>query len=250
MRAVIVSVDFADLLAVTLAYNRHHFDDILIITSFTDHATLTIAHEHRCQVYQTQEFYNDDAKFNKFLALESGLDKFGRTGWLAFLDADILWPKILDISPLVKDKLYSIRRRRLLLDVTKPIPPESEWKKLPLDPQVSECMGFTQIFNCEALCLRKTPWHRLDLPTAALGDSQFQNKWDLDHKVWLDADCLHLGNYAENWCGRVTQYRDGSYPKSRDELLKQNKNYIDKLWAPEVESGHYYQEGVFIPKVD
>lgn len=242
MRTAVVSVDFGDLLELTLPYNRHHWSEVMVVTHPSDVKTIDVAVRNSARVFLTEAFYRDGAKFNKFLALEEGLEWFGRRGLMALVDADVFWPRKL---PLRHDQfrqkfLYSFMRRRLLLDVTGEVPPEDEWESLPLDTQDpavhSECMGYTQIFHADDPVLASTPWHRTDLTHAAMGDSLFQRKWDLSRKFWMDGCVLHLGEYAKNWCGRVTRYRDGTMPKAAESNLKNNDDLIKNLW-PDTDSG-------------
>lgn len=235
LRAVIVSVDFGDLLALTLPYNRHHFEEVMVITTPGDTLTQKVAWANRALVYATDLFYKSGARFAKFAALERALDAFGRYGWLALIDADILWPHVLPSTALMPNKIYSLRRRRLLFKITVPVPPEHEWVGLPIDPQSTnplsgECMGFTQVFHASDNHLPLPPWHDTTLTTAALGDSYFQSYWPLYNRVWLDCDCLHLGEYAINWCGRVTPYIDGSIPRDADKLRAEAERLKDSLW--------------------
>lgn len=230
LRVIIVSVDFGDFLAETLPYNRHHYSEVMIVTTPTDSETIEVAKSNNASIYTTDVFHRNGAAFNKFAAIEEALNYFGRHGWIVFKDADIFWPKKMP-SDYKEGKLYSIKRRRLLLDTSAPIPREEDWTSLPLDPQYSECMGFTQIFNAKDGVLGSPPWHSLNLHHAALGDSHFQSKWDLSNKVWLDIDCLHFGNYATNWMGRVDRRRDGSIPKRSDEKKQENDKLIKRLWG-------------------
>lgn len=233
MRAVIISVDFGDILAETLPRNRLFWSEILVVTTPWDKQTTEVAKDYGCQVHKTDSFYKGQVPFNKFLALEEGLDFFGRHGWIALVDADIIWPNFTTTYEFKKGYLYSFMRRRLL-GVTQEIPPEKDWVNLPLDTQDPirhhEIMGFSQVFHAADPHLGEPPWHRLDLPTAALGDSLFQQKWPLSKKVWVDTDCLHIGECARNWCGRVESYRDGTLPKHSKERDEQNRGHMQKLW--------------------
>lgn len=231
IRTLITCVDFSDFLALTLPYNRHHWKDVLVLTAPHDAETIKVAEANRAAVYATNTFYKNGARFNKFAALEEALDVFGRHGILALVDADIFWPKKLVHLNWVRGMLYSFKRRRLLLDVTQPIPPEEEWPKLPLDPQYGECLGFTQIFHADDYYhLGKPPWHRLDLEHAALGDCYFQMRWPHRNKMWLNYDVLHLGDYANNWIGRVVKHRDGRVPTHAEQRKTDLVILKDQLW--------------------
>src|SRR5580692_269178 len=92
MKAILVSVDYADILAVTLPYNRHHFDEVYVVTT-PGSEDGRVAKQLGAEVWGTTAFYDDGAVFNKWKALEEALDVMGRDGWLCVMDADVLWPK-------------------------------------------------------------------------------------------------------------------------------------------------------------
>lgn len=110
MRAIMVSVDYSDILAVTLPYNRSHFDEVYIVTSIADYDNvLRIAEPLGAKVIPTDLFYADGAKFNKFRSLEYGLDVMGRHGWISVMDADVLWPKNLILKSTVPGEIYATK---------------------------------------------------------------------------------------------------------------------------------------------
>lgn len=132
LRMIMVSVDYIDLHSITLPYNRHHFRDSLIVTSKADEKDgriLDLAQDNSAELFVTDAFYDDGARFNKWKALEQGLDVFGRHGWICLIDADVLWPKNLELydtsngnlatnsingnTPMIleRGKLYSPLRR-------------------------------------------------------------------------------------------------------------------------------------------
>lgn len=80
MRAVLVSVNYHDILMHTLPWNRHHFTDVMVVTSERkeDDPTFEIAQANECHVWRTNIFWERGAKFNKWAALEEALDMFGR----------------------------------------------------------------------------------------------------------------------------------------------------------------------------
>ena len=222
LRALITSVNFSDFLALTLPWNRHHWSEVMVLTTPADTNTQEVAHAHGASVYVTNSFYRDGAKFNKYLAIEEALNHFGRHGVLCLIDVDIFWPKHLPPFHYWKpNRIYSFRRRRLLLDVTAPIPPEKEWYKLPMHLLTDKCFGFTQIFWADDPVLGPPPWHPLDITHAGLGDNLFQNRWPLESRVWLERDVLHLGDHGNNWLGRVVPGRDGKLPDNAGPLLEE-----------------------------
>ena len=214
MRAILVSVDYGDILEVTLPYNRHHFESVCIVTHERDYRSIQAAEENYCEVFTTNAFYEDEADFNKWKALEEGLDWFGRTGWITIMDADILWPKKI-ISEYFKGYFYS-PYRRMFTDVTKSIPPEYEWGNLEYHPQKREFAGYTNIFHCDDPILTDPPWHQVDWKHAGGGDSFFQKKWPATHKIRTEWEVLHLGE-CRNWFGRCSQLTDGTLPEETEQ---------------------------------
>lgn len=247
MRAILVSVDYSDLLAITLPCNRHHFSEVTVVTTPTDLKTHEIARQNDCRIYATDVFYRNGAVFGKWQALEEGLDFIGRKDWLTLMDADILWPKIIDLQGILqRGWLYTPLRRMWnewpnSAPVDRPlmafqyvgdpltgtyIPEECEWSKFPIHRNTAEWAGYSQIFHCEDPALGKAPWHQVDWKHAGGADSMFQEKWPAHKKVRPPFECLHLGPAGQNWYGRATPYADGSIPQESDTRLK----LIDKIW--------------------
>lgn len=227
MRAILVSVDYADLLSVTLPFNRHHFSEVLIVTTPQDIATQQVAANCNAQVHLTESFYDNGADFNKWKALEEGLDKFGREGLLCIMDADILWPKqqLLD-SWFELGYLYTPKRRLLYnLAYTKEVAlNENQWYKVPVanEPQWA---GYTQIFHANDYHLPVAPWHELNWRHAGGADSGFQDLWPASNKVRPAWTVIHLGVAGMNWCGRATPYLDGTTNTSATDRRERMHNY-------------------------
>jgi hypothetical protein len=229
MRAVIVSVDYADILAVTLPYNRHHFDDVVVVTSTTDEQTAAVVLAADCHIVRTDVFYESGAKFNKFAAIEQALDDIGRTGWLCLMDADILFPKVLPKIDWEVGNIYS-PRRRMQPDITTPIPPESEWGAFQFGEPSSRHLfaGYTQIFHADDPVLQKRPWHRLNYDNASDGDTEFSKRWKGDKKIRPPFDVLHLGPDTTNWCGRASSYVDGTAHPDAQQRIAGVQEFLQK----------------------
>ena len=223
MNGITVCVDYSDLLALTLPYNRHHFKEFVVVTSLTDEKTVQVAQENQAKVFQTNAFYEDGAAFNKYKALEQGLDFLGRSGLLCIMDADVLWPKHIPDFNYLKGNLYT-PYRRMLRYVTLPLPQESDWNAIPYHGYMREFAGYTQIFHADDPHLGdKTPWHEIDWAHAGGGDSFFQLRWPEECKIRPPFECLHLGEDGTNWAGRVSPYVDGtrhSEYRKHNEALK------------------------------
>lgn len=241
LRAIIVCVDYADLLEITLRYNRHHFCDVCIVTSFSDPETVRVARANKANYYQTNAFYTGGANFNKFAAMEEGLDFMGRYGWICIMDADVLWPKYIDwsfnpcelpfegpertVNTLRPGYLYT-PLRRMCDPIPQFIPHEPYWPQYPLHPQQVEWAGYTQIFHASDSHLPAAPWHETNWKHAGGADSFFQKLWPEHMKKRPPFTCLHLGPAGTNWCGRVTPMLDGRKPEQAPDRLFQLRRYM------------------------
>jgi len=209
MNAIIICVDYADFLGVTLPYNRHHFDRVLVVTTHKDTETQVVATANNAELFLTDDFYACGAHFNKWLPLEQGLDRLGRHGWLCILDADILWPKTIPIYTLTKGSLYTpLRRMQFNLD-NGPCLNEAAWAMYPHHTNMREFAGWTQIFHAEDEHLGEAPWHEINWKHAGGADSFFQARWPAQCKIRPPFEVLHLGTPGTNWCGRTTEFLDG-----------------------------------------
>lgn len=228
LRAIMVCVDYWDFLDITLPFNRKHFETVLVVTTPEDLKSQATAIHHGAEVYTTNAFYDDGADFNKWKALEEGLDHYGRWGWLTIMDADVLWPTTLPDFPMVKDFLYA-PLRRMFKDLSKPIPFSSEkWAEYPLHRNMREWAGYSQIFHAEDYHLGDPPWHEVNWKHAGGADSMFQRKWNLNCKVRPPFEVLHLGPGGSNWTGRATPYLDGTEPAEASERRQRVRKYIQQ----------------------
>lgn len=226
LNAILVCVEYSDILALTLPYNRHHFDRVMVVTTPTDKATMEVALANDASLYCTNAFYAEGALFNKWRALEAGLDVFGRHGALCIMDADICWPK--DACAVPRHGLLQTPKRRMLSNVPAAVPDESKWTRLPFHPQQVEWAGYTQIFMGDDPALGDPPWHEINWKHAGGADSFFQAKWPRDKKIRPGFEVLHLGRGAVNWCGRVTPYLDGSVPPEASQRYAALKDIFEK----------------------
>jgi hypothetical protein len=230
MRAILVSVDYGDILKHTLPYNRHHFEDVMVVTDSRDTHTKELANEYECQLFITDAFYDDGADFNKWKALEYALDCYGRRGWLVLMDADVAWPKDIGITTevLLRDRLYTpiahtIKFSQLPLEV---IPPENKWTDYRERGNQVEWAGYTQIFHATDYHLPPPPWHDTGWRHAGGADSFFQRRWPAGHKLRPPFEVLHIGESGKNWCGRSTPYLDGTTHPDSDKRQATLGNYM------------------------
>lgn len=225
LRAILVCVEFDDLLAITLPYNRHHFKEIVVVSTPSDYATHSVAKHNNAGIFMTEAFYERHAFFNKWLALEQGLDSFGRHGLLVLMDVDILWPRDIDHSWYERGWLYT-PRRRLWKDLRRPPPPEEQWKHLPIMNE-REWAGYSQIFYADDPHLPEPPWHETNWIHAGGADSFFQNLWPRERKRRPEWACVHLGVPGRNWCGRTTPRASGEATRGAEE----RRRTLDQILA-------------------
>lgn len=218
MRAITVSVDCGDLLNITLPYNRHHFTEIMVVTTYEDAETIRVCEENDARVFCTREFYARGEHFNKWAALEKGLDAYGRHGLMAIMDCDVLWPRIIQLTDRQYEKgcLYS-PTRYIWSDVTQPIPYEDWWDNC-LKYRDFQFAGYTQIFHASDEHLPRCGyWHQVDWLHAGGADSAFQALWPACNRKRPGWSVLHLGQPGQNWCGRASMRVDGRMPAHADE---------------------------------
>lgn len=231
LRAVLVCVDYHDLLTVTLPYNRHHFSEVMVVTTEKDTKTQEVARANDASILTTNLFYEHGANFNKWRALERALDVFGRDGILCLMDADILWPKVImgGYDTFKKGRLYT-PLRHMAPWPPRPghdaVPLEIDWWKYPIHRNVNEWAGYTQIFHADDPVLGDPPWHETDWTHAGGADSFFQKKWKPLNKIRPLWEVLHLGEAGANWMGRVTQFPDGTTL----EEAGQRRLEMTKMW--------------------
>ena len=229
IRVVSVCVDYGDLAALTIPWNRHHFAEHWIVTTPEDTLTRVVAEQYGCQVHLTREFYYKGAEFAKWRALEMALDVIGRHSWMLMLDADVCWPRDAGERMeaagvrLEPGRLYGGNRRMLLTNPPLPeVPDEQTWDRLPLHPNVGEWAGYTQLFHADDPVLPKGHWHDTNWRSCGASDSFFQQRWPPERKVKLPFEVLHIGEAGVNWYGRSAPYIDGrpAHPESAERRRK------------------------------
>jgi hypothetical protein len=205
MRAITVSVDYADLLKYTLPRNADHFDEVLVVTAPRDEETKrVVSRVSNARCYETEAFYAQGAKFNKGAAMEEGFDVLGRHGWICIFDADTMLPNVLS-WPEASGCIYS-PHRRMCVDPTKDLQAAlaEQWERFAVCPD-REPAGYCQIFHADDPALvRKRPWYGTHWEDARGCDSTFSQHWPRKRWSWLQWQVCHLGECTVNWGGRVS----------------------------------------------
>ena len=228
LRAILVSVDYGDFLELSLSYNRHHFDEVMVVTTPTDQLSISVAEENGAKVFCTDSFYDEEADFNKWKALEQGLDAYGRHGNICLMDADIFWPKKIPDWEIRKDCLYT-PYCHIFHQTKNGMPSEEQWPSYGLRAHKLEFPGYTQIFNAKDAHLPKyPPWHQINWRHAGGADSFFQKRWRGNYRQRPPFYVLHLGQSGKNWCGRFTKYIDGTKPEEGMKKFTKLRGYMNK----------------------
>lgn len=225
IRALIVSVEYSDYLSMTLAHNRPLLSDIMVVTAPQDKKTIAVAQEHEARIHLTEAFYRRGAYFNKFAAIEEGLDVFGRHGWILLMDADICIPHFRhNFTPRI-GQIYTPYRRILKnVDLAEGIPEQRKWAQNKRPLMKTESPNFFQLFHASDRALGAPPWHSLDWTWAGSSEGVFQDRWSASARVRPPFEVLHLGRNGTNWAGRVTPFLDGSVPA--DAKLREDRQNV------------------------
>lgn len=118
--ALLVSVNYNDLLDFILPKNLIQFDEIIVLTVKSDIKCKEICDKYekvRCLVFEDSVLKKNGKKFNKGALYNKGLeylDSINYTDWLVFTDADILFPsKFRELVESLEKKqrvLYTLDR--------------------------------------------------------------------------------------------------------------------------------------------
>ncbi len=92
LEAVIVCLNYADILRYTLPDNLQHFDEVIVVTGHEDRETQKLCDRLSVEYIKTDCFYDEGDTFNKGKGINLGLSNLRRDEWLLHLDADILLP--------------------------------------------------------------------------------------------------------------------------------------------------------------
>ena len=82
LEAVVVCVDYSDLLEIFFRENSHIFDHIVIVTTEKDKKTQKVCKKYNCTTVLTNAFYEDEgAIFNKGKAINIGYENLKYKQW-------------------------------------------------------------------------------------------------------------------------------------------------------------------------
>lgn len=208
IKGLCVCVNYTDLLTVSLDRWDTGLDDLLIVTSPADKATLSLCRSCRVPYYQTNVFYANGARFNKGAALSEAviatdLRKWGE--WLLLFDADIVppadWRHTVDRCNPQPGRLYGAWRWEnpegtKLEDIN--------WRNGRMIPQ-SWVIGYFCLFHLSDPRVPADPMFECHWTHAGNYDTSFSWLWPRGPaglQEFLPIRTVHLGLQRENWLGR------------------------------------------------
>lgn len=114
VECVVVCSGYHDFLRCTLPNNKHFFDKMVVVTSPEDKQTQKLCEFYHVQCVISERLVSGEQKFCKGEAVNDGLAKLDKDGWVVHLDADVWLPPqtriILERASLDKKMIYGIDR--------------------------------------------------------------------------------------------------------------------------------------------
>lgn len=229
IECVIWCNNYSDFLNHTLPYNKHYFDNVMVVTSTKDEKTIKI-----CDINNIMCIQLDDDVIDQGVAINEGLKNLKYNEWVVRLDADIWLPQrtrhilnnLNNQGVLEKKKIYGIDR--LMCNSYE------DWLKFKDNPQIHEGwvymhlnafemgvrlvaynssgyipIGFFQLWNVEATGINSYPVEHGEVDRM---DVIHAKKWDRKNRVLLpEIVGVHLDSkkseMGENWDnGRSTPF--------------------------------------------
>ena len=224
---IIVSVDYNDLLILTLQKNRKIFHNITVVTSKTDQKCKEICDKFGVSCIQTDIMYDNNSTFNKGKAINVGINSIENPDLILLLDADIIVENDINLHDLNDKYLYTSERIILpnydsYLDYIN----NGVYNKLDRD----QGLGFYQLFSINNNSINRNNPYPDNSSDASWSDLEFRNKFQFKKNI---DRVIHLGDIAKNWSGRVTE---GFVSEEiLNQILEQNEFkiniYFDKIYC-------------------
>lgn len=219
IEAVLVCVNYGDVLQHTLPINVNYFDAISVVTHPDDTETISICERFdnvRC-VQTTRMHENNKDRFNKGKALNEGIKALSKTDWLVITDADMVFPKqtrevlekrLTDVEGVYGTTRYMCHTYDSWLKYQKSSgDPLVEWPHQ--CRRINIGVGFFQAanFNGKIMQDKCGEWYSEGWGHCGRSDRIFWRSWpdDQRHKI-KDTFGIHLGDdsFQANWYGRTT----------------------------------------------
>jgi hypothetical protein len=205
--AIIVCVDYADFLAITLPATVAAVDRVCVATAPHDEATLAVCRANNVEITVYPRFSGGEATFDKAGGLNFLLDRLQPQGWVLSLDADIFLPRQLEANGLDRSHLYAAHRRM--------IAEPQQWREYLASRDLTPfarygpglkagragLLGYFQLWHYPTFPQRRFP----SSCNAAGYDKAFGRLWPRPDRCYVEGDVVHLGINKANWNGRVTE---------------------------------------------
>jgi hypothetical protein len=206
--AIIICIDYADYLEVTLPISAQIFEKIYVVTQKSDKDTI------KC-VTNLLEKDSNSSKYNNIELLFTEKEKLQENGcfnktaivmeyqeimhpkyhdyWICHLDADIVLPlelKTMNLNDLDKNFLYGIRRKIFL---TRDDYKNNKVRHVHVGEQIS---GYFQLYYDKTKLYKKNKRGEYDI--------EFSHSFG-NNKKYFSFTCDHLGSFGLNALGRRSQ---------------------------------------------
>lgn len=194
---IIISVNYNDLLLVSLSHNINIFDKITVVTSSDDLMCQKICEKFEINCLVTDVMYENGSIFNKGKAINAGINSLKNPGFILLIDADIIVSEKIDTDILSTDTLYTSDRW-----ICNTYEEYLQIKTQNLENfcrfEVDKGLGFFQLFH-----FSKESKFPESSDNASFSDLLFRDKFTIRSKI--DNQIIHLGKTFRNWNGRVTE---------------------------------------------
>lgn len=189
IETIIVSSDYADILAITLpSVVKHSCGDVTVYTKPTDVATFVVAARCGARCVATNAFTKDGAPFNRGAVYNEAFSQLDHREWVLLLDSDIVLPPDCGLRFLGSDPdpecFYGARR----YDVQTP----KQYAEVQADlaqgvlPRARLFRGFgygyLQLFHAQSSTFRRIGGVYPEGRSCSEIDWQFRNHWG--QEVW------------------------------------------------------------------
>lgn len=201
---MVISVNYADYLELTLPENVDLFEKLLVVTDEKDAQTLLVCEKYKhknVECVKTDAFYIHGAPFFKSVGFNAGLKYLNAPDWIITWDADIVIDKRfanIDYSKLNKNFVYGPQHKYHVA---------YDEMGSNLHDSGKACAGFCQLFNAKFF-EGKNYYSPMTSGDCSTDDILFSKQFE---KVeYFDMVAYHLGPIQEsgvpnwNWKGRIS----------------------------------------------
>ncbi len=205
---VIVSVDYNDILPITLSKIPDIFN-VVVVTSPYDISCQDICKKLNVKCVISDRIYEDNAIFNKGKAINDGINSIDKPDWILLLDADIYlkddFIDVLKSTNLTPQSLF-ITKRLIIDNYEMLLKWENEQDVGTIER--AKGYGFFHLFNIKKF--NKKIIFPENYNDASFSDLEFRDSFS--QKKELDTFVIHLGPTHQNWTGRKTnRFTDNNY---------------------------------------